>query len=144
MRGTHFFNLASGGLSMSFSVYHSVTFSGTKNADTFRLLGFSVLQKSSKVCAPLEREPGPVPWLHCGFLAAFPLPLPLPASLINEHLNLPFGTQGRSVKEAAVYSLQKRNGDRKASTPRKPTGSCSVLLFRVLERGERKICSSEY
>ena len=120
MQGLHSFNLASGGLPMSFSGYHSVTFSGTKNADTFRLLGFSVLQKSSKVCAPLEREPGPVPWLHCGFLAAFPLPLPLPASLINEHLNLPFGTQGRSVKEAAVYSLQKRTGTGRLPRPGSP------------------------
>ena len=110
MHDLYSFNLASGGLPMSSSGYHSVTFSGTKNADTFHLLVFSVLQKSSKVCASLAGEPGPAR-----------------------------GCTGVSW----LLSFKLEMGDRKASVPRNPTGSCSVSLSRVLERGERKICSSE-
>ena len=53
-------------------------------------------------------------------------------SLIRNHLNLPFGTQGRSRRLNEAYFLQTRNGGyTKMFVPGSPTGSFSVsqLLF---------------
>ena len=60
---------------------------------------------------------GPFNLASGGFLAASPL--------ISNCLNLPFGTQGRSWR--LEYCLQE-TGDREASMPGSPTGSCSVSL----------------
>lgn len=131
MHGLYSFNLASGGLSMSFSVYHSVTFSGTKNANTFRLLGFSVLQKSSKVCASLAGEPGPAR----GCAGASWLLSPASASPCFPHQQMfePALWDSGNVKEAAVYSLQTRNGGQEgfhAQEPHRILLSFTLLVSR--------------
>ena len=60
------------------------------------------------------------------FLTASPLSLHPLASLMNECLNLPFGTQGRSRRLESVPYKQKNGVHGKFSLPRSPTGSCLV------------------
>ena len=110
----------------------------------FYLLGVLVLQQNSKMllCISLEEEPRPFPKQHCCFLAPLPLfPHPLPF-LINNSLNLPFGSQGRNKAEA--YSLQIRNGGQKnVSASRNPIGSCLIsVIFSSLLNPNQKSSSA--
>ena len=67
----------------------------------------------------LEAEPGPCPKTALLFLNYPSLVFASLPFLISNCSNLPFGTQGRS------WRLE---GDRKASMPRSPTGSCLVSV----------------
>ena len=87
-----------------------------------------VLQKSSeRYCDvySLRRRRDPALRL-CYFLTALPWSLhPLP-SLISNCLNLPFGTQGRSMR-LKPFSCQQEKGTQKGFyTQEGPAGSCSI------------------
>ena len=67
--------------------------------------GPQFLQKSSKVllCIFLQEEPGPCHKAALLFLKSLP-------SLISNHFNLPFGTQGKPKRLKEAYFLQTGNG----------------------------------
>ena len=90
----------------------------------FHLLEVLVLQKSSKIllCVSLEAEPGPCPkaallFLDCSSSSLHPLP-----SLISNHLNLPFGTQGKSQRLKPIPYKQEMGY----------TGFCAQEPLRIL------------
>ena len=56
----------------------------------------------------LRRNQDPVPRLHHCFWTAPPLFLHLLPSLISNHLNLPFGTRGRSRRPKEAHFLKTR------------------------------------
>ena len=104
--------------------------------------GFQFCRRAQRSVHPSRGSPD-LPEAALALPGCSPLPLPLPASLISKCLNLPSGTQGMLRRLQSIpYKLEM--GDRKASMPRNPTGSCSVSLSWFLERGKRKICSSEH
>ena len=72
----------------------------------------------------MSRNQDPAPRLHYCFLTALLLSLQLLPSLISNCWCLPFGTQRRSWKQESI-SYRQEMGDRKASMPRNPRGSCS-------------------
>ena len=83
MQGLHSFNLASGGLLMSFSRLSNCDLLLNEECNIFHLLGVLVLQKSSKIllCVSLEVEPGPCPkaallFLDCSSLVSESPPFP--------------------------------------------------------------------
>lgn len=85
-----------------------------------------VLEKSSKMLlsVSLEVELGFHTKAGYCFLAAPPLSLdPLP-SLINNYLNLPFGTQDRSWKGKSIPYKRETGGPRNAFMARSPRRSC--------------------
>ena len=89
----------------------------------FHLVGVLVLQRIPRIlsCVSLRQSKDPAPRLRYCFLAAPPLSLPPLPFLINNGLNLPFGTQGRS-----------RNGEhRKTFMAKSPTGFCSVSVPQI-------------
>ena len=87
------------------------------------LEGVSVPVNSSKILLYLsvDRETGPCPKtsLDCLPLVSHPLP-----SLINNCLNLPFGTQGRSRRqtESCFLDYKKWGDSDKSLCPRAPQG----------------------
>ena len=62
--------------------------------------------------------------LDCFFLVLHPL-----SSLINNDLNLPLGSQGRSRKlNEAYFRVSKERRTQNIFVPRNPTGSCLVSV----------------
>ena len=131
VQGLHSFGLASGGLLMSFSDsqgYHTTTFSlewGLLHLPFIKV--FSSIESSKDVMCITWGEPGLCPKVALLFLGGSSLSLHLLPSLISNCSNLPFRTQGRSRRLESVPYKQE-TGDRKASVPRNPRRSCSILI----------------
>ena len=99
------------------------------------------LSDSSDWLIFLEEEARSCPKLALLFLMAPPFFLHSLPSLIRNHFNLPFGTQGRSSRLNEAYFLQTRNGGyTKMFVPGSPTGSWAVsrLLFVKESMGSRE------
>ena len=93
--------------------------------------GLSSCRRTQRYCSvyPLRRSQDPAPRLHYFFLTAPPLLLrPLPP-LINNSLNLPPGTQGRSKRLNEVYSLHKNWGHGKGFLPGRAPQGPAVFLY---------------
>ena len=100
--------------------------------------GLSSCRRTQRYCSvyPLRGSQDPAPRRHYCLLTAPPLSLHPVPSLINNCLNLPFWTQGRSRSLDEAYFLQTRNrGQGKDCIQEGPTGSCLVSLSQPGTKG---------